>query len=715
MCNISGYFGNSPNEHKLKILGLLGTERGTDSFGVSTNGDVYKDISQSGYYNPNYGDAQKFFQKYPFCYRNIKEDGFNVIIQHNRKKSSGSVKVDTAHPFVLPYVLSDDDDTEYEFTLVHNGTISNIYSLCRHFDDNYNSYASDTEALAHLILNKGAEEVLQWYEGTAALAFHYSDTPNLMYFWKGASMEEGWDYTKKKWASYGFQQERPLHYFYDGGGVYYASLSEHLRVIQEIQSIEKSDKEGEPDKYEYGQHYQIPDNTLLIFDKDHIKEQIKVERKEIPNNFTPTKSNAVKKYEGNFLQNGYFGSSGSSKYDSSNIKESNIAFMGGRIASYEGIKVPTYYSGGDHTNKVSFNGFKYSQICTKDGTSMNILAHGIYRLNMEGQVTSYGSLENYTELFFFYNGFLVKNRDFLLDAIKNNTSKPKLGYIHDEGYYIDENGQVFIGSFIQKNKVVKPIFSKAYVETNKDGFWKKMYSLQDVMKNGKLNQDQYACECFAGWFGLSTTIAHESTLFKYAIYEMEWESFDLDDFKGGEFTTTDNYKLHDKYLSWKIDFKAEQPVTKVRISEAVKKFNEQYKTNFNTKRACNTWFYYYQGRTSYEYNINWGIDESLLQSYIESDREDKEKEEETEYDALPFDNPDNTFLDGDMEEINRLEFKEAKKNFLADYETICELHEDTYNKYLQYEFNLENENETQQKWQNLLDAKHILSGEIILN
>lgn len=713
MCNLSGYFGFSPNKNKLKILALLGRERGTDSFGVSINGVVVKDVSLPGYKNPDWGDSTLFIQKHHDYYQDLDQTQgtFNKIIQHNRKKSSGVVKLKSAHPFVMNYTL-DGDNTEHEFTLIHNGTITNPFELCNKFGKKFSDFDSDSEALAELIMEFGPEEVLPWYEGGAALVFTFSHEPNKVYMWKGASVNKSWNYQTRTFNnSTEVVEERPLHYAYDEDGVYFASLTSHIEAVLEPCGTEEVEIKGEKFlQNKYPEIYQVGNNCLYVFNETKLENSINIERKEIPY-VAPKKTNQNYSY-------GY-----TSKYENDSTNNSD--------------KLPAYYrkESDEKTNKVFFNGYKYIHKTVKGNTVKTCRATGIFQLDVEGNVHSKISNEpkdKYTEFYFFYDGAMIKDRTVLEELYKRKPSDIKLSQNYIHGAYRNKDGIFFIGATIQKNRLFKPLFSKYYISTNQNGYFKNMLTLEEVMKGGQLNKYQLAKEFFCTCFNLETTAAHYYSLKNYTLKELQWEEFSIDAFMGG---IPQGYEknAHKKYLDWekksitndtknkedKKDKKDKEDKEDTNSStnniiqlppprNAIETYNHKYGTSFTTKKECNTHYYLNEGGMVYEYNTNWGLDQEEIKKAILEDCDDT-------CDDLPF---SNTYLDPDFEEINKSAQKEgpymkAREAFSEDFQAFEELSQNIYDRY--FGMNFEEDDEVSEYWENFEVSHRILQGTLVLN
>ena len=114
MCGIFGHSGRSPKKvsiDKLNILGIWNEERGTDSCGLSMDGDILKGVKSLSQY-------RDFISHY-----NIESPQVvPVVIGHTRKSTVGAHTLSNAHPFGFGKLkIKDFKNPGYEFIGVHNG------------------------------------------------------------------------------------------------------------------------------------------------------------------------------------------------------------------------------------------------------------------------------------------------------------------------------------------------------------------------------------------------------------------------------------------------------------------------------------------------------------------------------------------------------------------------------------------------------------------
>lgn len=226
-CGLYMWAGKLPknfNRAKFDILGLYNNDRGGDSCGVTTDGEIYYGLNT----NKNY---EKF----------IVEKGYEnpkiapTVIGHTRKSSVGYANEHNAHPFGYG-----EHNENYKFVFVHNGTLFNQDDLAKEFNvetkvESHNEVLgrtvwdrnkNDSEILGECIFKSGNIKVLNSYIGGAAIIFQDLTKPNVVYAFHGASRKEITDKDPLKY------EERPLYYFREGkNSVYISSLAEPLVAI----------------------------------------------------------------------------------------------------------------------------------------------------------------------------------------------------------------------------------------------------------------------------------------------------------------------------------------------------------------------------------------------------------------------------------------------------------------------------------------------------
>lgn len=234
-CGIVAFVPNKKSQANLnwiKMLFLANTRRGTDSCGIWINEQIKKGVKTES-------DALTFMANNKIEYENRCKN--RAIMAHARKSTFGAHTEENAHPFQFTH-------EGRSITLVHNGSLTNHRELAKEYEVDITGLDVDSQILAKIILERGYG-VLDKYKGSAALVFAYSDEPNVLYAFKGAS--------KDKWNSNTVVEERPLYLITDKTeGVYISSMYEPLDAVcnQEIESL----------TFVHNQVTRIKDNELEI-------------------------------------------------------------------------------------------------------------------------------------------------------------------------------------------------------------------------------------------------------------------------------------------------------------------------------------------------------------------------------------------------------------------------------------------------------------------
>lgn len=213
MCGIfgfSGKIGKKANINKILLLGIYNTSRGVDSCGYYYSGKIVKEAK----------DLSDF--KDLAAYSTIERGDLKpeVFIGHTRKTSSGATSIENTHPHII------DDD----YIQVHNGTISNIWTICNTYKINHTKITVDSIALANLISSFGYS-ILTEYVGDAALAMTRKSNPESIFLYHGASR-----LTKDG----NVIEERPMFYVEHSEGIYFSSMRNSLSLISSPSDVVKT-------------------------------------------------------------------------------------------------------------------------------------------------------------------------------------------------------------------------------------------------------------------------------------------------------------------------------------------------------------------------------------------------------------------------------------------------------------------------------------------
>lgn len=201
MCGLAGFTGKKPvNIDKMRLLVLANKERGSDSTGI-------------------YG-TQRFRQVAP-ADQFITEQGFETaiknakhVVAHTRKKSSGAVNKESAHPFRIGI-------GEDSLVGAHNGTLwlHNLKKACEKFE--LEEPEVDSELIFQALHKFKSEtgvldfKVLTEIDGHMALAFVYK---GLLHLYR--------------------RDSRPLHYAQTPEGIYFSSEPRPLYMIGAKTAVE---------------------------------------------------------------------------------------------------------------------------------------------------------------------------------------------------------------------------------------------------------------------------------------------------------------------------------------------------------------------------------------------------------------------------------------------------------------------------------------------
>lgn len=229
-CGLIGFVPKKKQEGNLNWLKLImsyNTIRGTDSCGIFINNSVIKGIDKRA-------DIRVLLANTALNYDDNCKN--KVVIAHTRKSTRGGNTLNNCHPFEV-------SNGKKTLILAHNGTISNIYDLAKKYDISHDGLFVDSHILAKIILEKGYD-VLNHYQGGAALLFTYSDEPNVLYVFKGASRQ----YSTQKEE----EEERPLNFVENHEGYYISSLWEPLDACTNQEEISYTFNENELTRIENG-------------------------------------------------------------------------------------------------------------------------------------------------------------------------------------------------------------------------------------------------------------------------------------------------------------------------------------------------------------------------------------------------------------------------------------------------------------------------------
>lgn len=367
-CGIFGFSGKPGRKvdiQKLLVLGLYNRTRGTDSFGYYYNGNIVKGIDKIA-------DFKDFIVNNKFVPGDLP---FEIVMAHTRKSTFGANTLPNAHPHRVE-----------NYVQTHNGTLKNIWELCRKNDISINSINVDSDGLAHIIQKTGMFGVLEEYTGAAALTMLWVDDPKNLYLFHGASRErEG----GTLW------EERPLFTLQTAEGLYYSSMEESLTVINKSKTIK-------PAKLPHNKVWLVQDGQIVRNVFTVHRTEVNVPKYGYNTDYVKTK----KAIELPFVET------------NGEKSESSLVFKESKPLEFSTQDV--YYMCGRYFTNITKVG--------KDGSYENfqVMLNGVYRIDRDGKILEENAETARTyDILYFIHGMRIR------DKVSYETAMIKYGNLLD--------------------------------------------------------------------------------------------------------------------------------------------------------------------------------------------------------------------------------------------------------------------------------------------
>ena len=444
-CGIFGFSGKAGKKvdpYKLLVLGLYNRTRGVDSTGYYYNGNIVKGIDKMA-------DFKDFIVENRFTPGNLP---FETVMAHTRKATHGSNTAENAHPHVIE-----------NYVQTHNGTIKNIWELCRKNDIDSQKIYVDSIGLA-AIIQKNGFDVLNNYIGYAALTMVFMDDPESLYLYHGASREKK---DETVW------EERPLFTLKTKEGLYYSSIKESLTMITDS-------KTNLPETLPHNRVYVIKGGVI-------VKDVYNVERDNANVTYTPPV----------VVYGAWRGGSDAPAIvrelpfvvSSDNKSDRTLLFKESKPLEYSTQDV--YYRFGRHFATVAQpagkNAFDYKEV----------LLDGLYRINREGKIlTADETSESHYDMLYFIHGVMIRDEKSykaahkeLKDQLASNSS--------NIAWWLSEYSKYPLTCFITEGSGVGEDLKVAWYENRKrfDGTINARFSKRTYrIKKGRLTNIRPAWE-----------------------------------------------------------------------------------------------------------------------------------------------------------------------------------------------------------------------------
>jgi hypothetical protein len=397
MCGIAGFGavkGLTPKQREkvwknMRYLAVCNQSRGVHGSGMYINGQLIK-----GGNDKEEPEDTTLIMDLLAKHKDLKYEG-GPIIMHTRQATIGSHVRKNNHPH---HIESKSGDDNKSLILVHNGSIKNMYALEKQTGVKFADWDVDSQGLGMMIDSIGLD-VLELYEGYAALLWTVKGEPNTLYVYHGKYCQYATDEEKDAY------EERPMYFLQTAEGMYFSSLQSSLETI--------SEGDEKVSCLSYNTVFQVIDGRFTDFRYD-------IDRLYGPNTSAtkPTYGNVYNGYNsGRNWKNPEFDWSAdyTDSYSNKNLittGKNNVSSLKEEVISIDDEDLPIQAK---KTGRIYYHKGRFF---TENGT----LLYG--KVNLDNKGIVYPSTSNQPESFF-YKGIMLRGaicyQDILMEIKKENS------------------------------------------------------------------------------------------------------------------------------------------------------------------------------------------------------------------------------------------------------------------------------------------------------